>query len=245
MNRRGVRCPGAPPARLASNNNNVTATSYRFGSFELQPQQRRLVAAGKAVEVGPRAFDVLVLLVERAGELVTKDELFARAWPGLVVEENNLAQQVLALRRILGSTAIATIPGRGYQFSMALHMAYAPASPPASQPALPSIAVMPFEDLSAERDQEFFADGLAEEVLGALARVQGLRVVSRTSAFSFKGGRCDIATIAAKLGVRWVLEGSVRKSGERIRVATQLIDASADAHAWSATYDRDVRGMAI
>jgi TolB-like protein/Tfp pilus assembly protein PilF len=219
--------------------------SYRFGDVELIPVRRRLLVAGKGTDVGPRAFDVLLALVERAGELVTKDELLARAWPGVVVEENNLAQQVVALRKILGNEAIATIPGRGYQFTMAPRAGASGQARRASDgsAAIPSIAVLPFEDRSAERDQEFFADGLAEEVLNTLARVRGLRVVSRTSAFRFKGERCDIATIARALGVAWVLEGSVRKSSDRIRVAAQLINAETDAHAWSATYDRDVRDL--
>ena len=100
--------------------NGAGPASYRFGHCELQPGQQRLLVEGQAVAVGPRAFDLLVALVERAGELVSKDELLARVWPKLVVEENNLQVQVSALRKILGQDAIATVPGRGYRFALQL-----------------------------------------------------------------------------------------------------------------------------
>src|SRR6476659_3513366 len=96
------------------------SSSYRFGTFELQPGERRLLAHGESVTLGPRAFDLLVVLVERAGHLVTKETLLERVWPKLIVEENNLQVQISALRKILGQEAITTIPGRGYQFNVAL-----------------------------------------------------------------------------------------------------------------------------
>jgi TolB-like protein/Tfp pilus assembly protein PilF len=210
--------------------------SYRFGHCELNPIRRRLLVHGRTVDIGQRAFDVLLALVERAGDLATKDELLARAWPSLAVEENNLSQQVVALRKLIGASAIVSVPSLGYRLALSVEAG-------GLEEAAPSIAVLPFEDLSAEHDQEFFADGLAEDVLNALARIRSLRVVSRTSTFVFRHCRHDIPTIARQLGVEWILEGSVRKAGKRIRVAAQLIRAETDSHAWSQTYDRELQDV--
>ena len=235
-------------------------SSYRFGTFELQAKERRLLAAGEPVTVGPRAFDLLVALVERHGQLVTKDELLGAVWPGLVVEENNLQVQVSALRKILGQGTIATVPGRGYRFTAALTGPTGVGSSPASSSltnnaapdaplkallapidaSAPSIAVLPFVNMSGDAANEYFADGVAEELLTVLSKIRGLRVASRTSAFSFKGSNVDIPAVAQRLGVATVLEGSVRKAGNRVRIAVQLIQVATDSHLWSETYDREL-----
>src|SRR6185369_15132379 len=156
------------------------ASEYRFGRFAVQPAERRLLAENQNIPVGPRAFDLLVALIDRAGHLVTKEELIEQVWPNLVVEENNLQVQVSALRRILGPEAIATIPGRGYRFTVALKPAESPTlSPPAQAfPATDdrtaSIAVLPFVNLSDDVANEYFVDGLAEELLNVLSRIRGL-----------------------------------------------------------------------
>ena len=237
-------------------------STFRFGAFELQPGERRLLAGGEAVAVGPRAFDLLVALVQRAGQLVTKEELLDRVWPGLVVEENNLQVQVSALRKILGQEAIATIPGRGYRFTVTLTDS-APGSSPAASPGndrpqaiappktvpastdenLPSIAVLPFVNMSDDPANEYFADGIAEELLNVLSKIRGLRVASHTSAFTFKGGKVDIPTVAQKLNVSTILEGSVRKFGNRVRITVQLVQVATDSHLWSDTYDRELKDI--
>ena len=237
-------------------------STFRFGTFELQPGERRLLAAVKPVAVGPRAFDLLVALVQRAGQLVTKEELLDRVWPGLVVEENNLQVQVSALRKILGQEAIATIPGRGYRFTVTLTDS-APGSSPAASPGndrpqaiappktvpastdenLPSIAVLPFVNMSDDPANEYFADGIAEELLNVLSKIRGLRVASHTSAFSFKGSKVDIPTVAQKLNVSTILEGSVRKVGNRVRITVQLVQVATDSHLWSDTYDRELEDI--
>src|ERR1700745_676851 len=135
--------------------NGAGPASYRFGYCELQPGQQRLLVEGQAVAVGPRAFDLLVALVERAGELVSKDELLARVWPGLVVEENNLQVQISALRKILGQQAIATVPGRGYRFTLNLTRDVAPDASRAASPGthLPT-AVHPLTRLLGPIDRD-------------------------------------------------------------------------------------------
>jgi len=235
-------------------------SSYRFGEFELQPGERRLLAHGESVTLGPRAFDLLVALVERAGHLVTKETLLERVWPKLVVEENNLQVQISALRKILGQEAITTIPGRGYQFNVALAGDNAARSSartsfgdnPSQSPLRPgmglapidyrepSIAVLPFVNMSDDATNEYFADGVAEELLNVLSKIGGLRVASHTSAFSFKGGKTEIATVAQKLNVATILEGSVRRAGNRVRIAVQLVQVASDSTLWSKTYDREL-----
>ena len=220
--------------------------SHHFGRFELQPTQRRLLTNGAPVALGARAFDVLVVLVERAGELVAKDDLLTLVWPGLVVEENNLQVHVSALRKVLGHETIATIPGRGYRFTAALKPKESQTfPPPARVPALtddrtPSIAVLPFANLSDDVANEYFADGLAEELLNVLSKMRGLKVVSRTSSFYFKGRNVDLGAVAQKLNVAAVIQGSVRKSGTRVRITAQLIQVATDSHLWSETYDREL-----
>jgi TolB-like protein/tetratricopeptide (TPR) repeat protein len=230
----------------------VTAPSsdYRFGRFELEPAAQRLLVDGEPATLGPRAFSLLVALVERAGQLVPKAELLDLVWPGLVVEENNLQVQVSALRKILGADAIATVPGRGYRFTLQLEPAGAsPGVAVAPQPSalrvanLPSVAVLPFVNMSDDATNEYFADGLSEELLNVLSKIRGLRVVSRTSAFSFKGLKADIPTVAQKLNVANILEGSVRKAGTRVRVTVQLVHAATDSHLWSESYDRELEDI--
>jgi adenylate cyclase len=228
----------------------IPPSEYRFGRFALQRAEQRLLADGEPQSVGPRAFDVLVALVERAGQLVDKNVLLDRVWPGLVVEENNLQVQVSALRKILGPDAIATVAGRGYRFALpietgvVLHAEQPVEKRPVADIAdKPSIAVLPFVNTSDDAANEYFADGLAEELLNVLSKIRGLRVASRTSAFSFKGAKVDIPTMAQKLNVATILEGSVRKAGNRVRISAQLIHVATDSHMWSATYDRQLEDI--
>lgn len=221
---------------------------YRFGRFEIQPAAQRLLVDGEIAALGPRAFDLLVALVERAGQLVSKAELLDLVWPGLVVEENNLQVQVSTLRKILGADAIVTVAGRGYRFALPLESEGSPASAtaqahPRRNADTPSIAVLPFVNISDDATNEYFADGLSEELINVLSKISGLRVVSRTSAFSFKDVKTDIPTVARKLNVATVLEGSVRKADSRLRITAQLIDVATDSHLWSETYDRELEDI--
>ena len=227
----------------------MTAT-YRFGRFELNPATRQVLVDHEPVPLGARAFDVLQALIDHRDRLVTKSELLDLVWPGVVVEENNLMVQVSALRKLLGADAIATIAGRGYRFTLTLDQQGLSGAPdPHDKPpvlfdeATPSIAVLPFVNMSRDEENEYFADGVAEELLNVLSKIKGLRVASRTSAFSFKGTQVDIPTVAKKLNVGAILEGSVRKAGDRVRITAQLVHVATDSHLWSQTYDRTLEDI--
>jgi TolB-like protein/Tfp pilus assembly protein PilF len=225
-----------------------TSPVYRFGPFVLDVTDRSLKRDGVPVPLTPKLFDLLVALVEGAGRLVEKDALLKKVWPDVAVEEGNLTKGVFSLRQLLdsddSSRYIETIPKRGYRFvAPVIAAAATPAGalPQGVSPETPvenSIAVMPFTDMSAARDHEFFCEGMSEEIINALGRVSALRVASYTSSLRFKGKALDTATIGRDLNVSWLLEGSVRKSGEMIRIAVQLVRASDGFSAWSGRFDR-------
>ena len=192
------------------------------------------------VTIGSRALAVLDTLVASRSNLVLKEEIMDAVWPGTAVAENNLTVQISALRRVLdhgraGGSCIQTIAGRGYRFAGAVSRA-----PPAAAPALPdkpSIAVLPFQNISGDPEQEYFADGMVEEIITALSRIRWLFVIARSSSFAFKGQPIDLNQVGRELGVRYLLEGSVRKARQRVRIAAQLIDATTGAHLWAERFD--------
>jgi TolB-like protein/tetratricopeptide (TPR) repeat protein len=225
-----------------------TSPVYRFGPFVLDVTDRSLKRDGVPVPLTPKLFDLLVALVEGAGRLVEKDALLKKVWPDVAVEEGNLTKGVFSLRQRLdsddSSRYIETIPKRGYRFVapvMAAAAMPAVALPRSVSPETPvenSIAVMPFSDMSAARDHEFFCEGMSEEIINALGRVSELRVASYTSSLRFKGKAFDTATIGRDLNVSWLLEGSVRQSGDMVRIAVQLVRAGDGFSAWSGRFDR-------
>ncbi len=214
------------------------AQPVAFGPFRLDRQGRSLTRAGAEISLGRRAFDVLCVLASAGGEAVSKDALLDQVWPGLTVEENNLQVQVSALRKVLGDGMIATIPGRGYRLTMAVPGE--PSPTPDAATGKPSIAVLPFTNMSGDIEQEYFADGVADDIITELARVRSLLVIARNSSFAYKGQAIDVRRIAAELGVRYILEGSVRRGGGRVRIGAQLIDAETADHIWAERYDRDI-----
>ena len=264
---------------------------FEFSGFRLDANQRLLFdAEGEPLALTSRAFDTLLFMIEHPGELLDRETMMRSIWPGTIVEENNLSQCIVALRRTLGESPedhkfIVTVPGRGYRFVAPVKLisgdtegtptdagaALAPetgaifgasrfvfvaavlaivallgasltlwqrARAPATGASMPSIAVLPFADMSPNKDQEYFADGLSEELSNRLAHLSGLRVIGRTSSFAFKGKNEDLRKIGEILGVDRILEGSVRKSGDRVRVTAQLIDTADGSHIWSQTYER-------
>jgi len=218
---------------------------FEFGDFRLDGRRRLLSRRdGAAVSLTAKAFDTLVYLVEHEGIVLHKDELMHAVWADTAVEENNLNQSISILRRALGEHPgdrryIATIPGRGYQFVATVRIADEP--PAQREPTVgTSIVVLPFVNVSADREFDFFGDGLADELIVALSRIDRVRVVARTSAFSFKGTQADVRRIADTLAVHLVLEGTVRKSGTRLRVTAELINAADGCQVWSERYDREM-----
>jgi pentatricopeptide repeat protein len=192
------------------------------------------------VPIGSRALDVLGVLVGRAGSLVLRDELIAAVWPATVVGDNNLNMQIGALRRVLDEgrgdgSCIETVPGRGYRFTASVTRTSGEPEPPL--PDKPSIAVLPFQNLSGDPEQEYFADGMVEEIITALSRITWLFVIARNSSFTYKGQAIDVKRVGRELGVRYVLEGAVRQAGDRVRISAQLVDATTGAHLWADRFD--------
>jgi len=221
-----------------------SARIYEFGDFRLDSGKRLLQRRdGSPLSLTPKAYDTLAYLVEHAGIVLDKGQLMQALWPSTSVEENNLTQNISALRRVLGDVHaehryIATVPGRGYQFVAAVE------APPANlarsnATAEPSMAVLPFVNLSGDPGWDYFAEGLAEELINALAKLERIRVVARRSAIFFKSSQADVREIAEKLGVTVLLEGSLRRSGERLRITAQLINAANGYHLWSERYERE------
>lgn len=213
--------------------------SYRFGRFELRCSQRQLLADGEPVAVGARGFELLLALLQRRDRLVSREELLALIWPGLVVEENNLRQQVSMLRRVLGTQAIATVPGRGYRFCAAVDGDDAAAAAAQRSGERPTVAVLPFAELGAGAAQEYFADGMTQDIITALSKHRWLTVIARNTVFGYKNMAVDIRKVSAELGAQYVVEGSVRRSGGTLRVAVELVDAANASTCWSERYDRD------
>jgi TolB-like protein/Tfp pilus assembly protein PilF len=217
---------------------------YEFEDFRMEVSKRLLFRQGQPVRLTPRVFDTLLVLVKRKGEIISKDDLMRAVWPDTAVEENNLNQNISTLRRALGENRgenryILTVPGQGYRFIPPVEVSGE------TQLAAErvTIAVLPFANLSSDPDSEFFADGITEEIINALVQIRNLRVVARTSAFSFKGKQVDLRTVGATLNAGTVLEGSVRKAGGRVRIVAQLINAADGYHIWSERYDRELQDI--
>jgi TolB-like protein len=223
--------------------------SVEFGRFRILPHRREVLADGRPIELGGRAYDVLMTLIEANGAVVSKDELINRAWPGRIIEEGNLRAQIRALRMALADRdLIRTVAGRGYQLTAEVRSrgrrGQAPIEQkvmdagPAVAPRL-SIVVLPFINLSDDREQQYFADGITEDLTTELSRLADMSIISRNTAFTYRNRPSDTKQIGRELGVRYVLEGSVQRSGNRVRVSAQLIDAETDTHLWADRLDRD------
>ena len=278
--------------------------------------RRNDLGAFAPVAIGSRALDLLAVLIERRGDVVSKAEIMAAVWPKMAVEEANLFVQISALRAILdgelsGQSCIQTVTGRGYRFIAPVtrcagdmnshtlpgpHERFPPFPPDGAKPPVPlakarspepqpssissaerrprgddpapateqrgsvvpaedattpvlalpdkpSIAVLPFQNMSGDPEQDYFADGMVEEIITGLSRIKWLFVIARHSSFVYRGKSVDIRQIGRELGVRYLLEGGVRKSGRRLRITTQLVEAETGAHLWADRFDGDLKDV--
>lgn len=235
-----------------------TSVSWRFGEVVVDTALHRVLVAGVPRELEPKSFRLLKFLIEQRDRVVRKEEILAAVWSGTSVSDNALSRAIAQIRKAIGDDSkqpnyLQTVPKVGYRLIAAVE----PVGPaavagrgdqglPVAAPVVaersddPSIAVLPFANLSADEANEYIADGLAEEILNSLARISELKVIARTSSFAFRGKAEGVAAIAAALRVRYVLEGSVRRAGSRLRVTAQLIDAGDGRHLWSERYEREM-----
>jgi TolB-like protein len=216
---------------------------FRLADHVLDVPRRELTRRGEPIALEPQVFDLLVHLIRNRDRVVTKDDLMDTVWGGRIISESTLTSRVNAARKAVddnGETQrlIHTLPRKGFRF-----VGDITAAPPTESPLLPmpqdrpSIAVLPFDNLSGDREQEYFADGMVAEIITGLSRIKWLFVISRNSTFIYKGKPIDVKTVARELGVRYVLEGSVRRSGNHVRVTGQLIETETAAHVWADRYN--------
>jgi TolB-like protein len=228
---------------------------YRFEDFELDLDCVELRRAGKPVPMEPQVFALLALLVENAERMVSKEEIHDRIWSGRVVSDAALNSRIRSARQAVGDDGksqrlIRTVRTSGFRFVGTVSSS-GPAAPSATAPAAvaaagmsrPCIAVLPFENQSEDPAQDFFADAVAADILAALSKHRWIEVLSRSATFGFKGRPVDIRQLARDLNATYVVEGTVRRSGDRIRVSVQLTDAATGASKWGERYDRDVEDV--
>jgi len=214
-------------------------SDIRLGDWLAEPARGTIVGRGSETRLEPKVMAVLVHLASRPGQVVTKQELLDEVWAGTHVVEAVLTRAVSLLRKAIGdepgaACRIETIPKKGYRLVGPVERAGSPAT--GSRPR--TVAVLPFQILSGDRDQEYLADGFTELTIASLSRVRSLRVISRTSAARYRGGSRSLPEIARELGAGFVVEGSVIRDGPDVQVVAQLIDAATDTHLWAGEYRR-------
>jgi TolB-like protein len=230
------------------------AMIYEFGPFRLDADAEILFRGAEPIVLGQRAVALLRLLLQRAGVPVSKDALIEAAWQGLVIEDSNLTVQVAALRKVFDEAGgdgawIETMPRRGYRYvgpTVVTDSSSAEAIPPTAAlplPDKPSVAVLPFTNLSSDPEQEYFADGMVEDIIAGLSRIKWLFVIARNSSFPFKGMLVDVKRVGRELGVRYLLQGSIRKEGSRVRISAQMIEAETGSHLWTERFDRSLNDL--
>jgi TolB-like protein len=226
--------------------------NYQFGDCSLDTGSLELKRSGDLVALEPQVFRLIVCLIENRDRVVSKNNLIEKVWDRRIISDGALNTCINSARNAVGDNGktqavIKTFPRRGFRFVadvVDIQPGPFPAGSEASPlPDKPSIAVLPFENLSGDPDQEYFADGLAEDLITDLSKISGLFVIARNSAFAFKGQTIDVRRVAEELGVRHVLEGSVRKAGGKVRINAQLIDAASGGHVWAERYDGDLKDI--
>jgi len=225
---------------------------FLFGDHVLDTAHRELSRGGEQIAVEPQVFDLLVYLLQNRERVVSKHDLLASVWGGRIVSDATLDSRIRAARRAVGDsgtaqTLIRTFARKGVRFvgeareakpaTRAPEMTAEPRPPELALPDRPLIAVLPFVNLSGDPEQEYFVDGMVEEIVTALSRIRWLFVIARNSSFTYKGQATDLRRVGRELGVRYVLEGSVRRGGNRVRISAQLIEAESGAHLWADRFD--------
>lgn len=223
-------------------------SQYEFGSYRLDIPGGTLSREGNRVALPPKVSELLVALVQAAGTLLTREQLLQRLWPDTVIEEGSLSSHISMLRKALGTAPngqdfIETLPKRGYRFAAVVKRAGVQEQESAIDRAM--LVVLPFENLTAGERYDYFSDGLTEEMIAELASLspEHLGVIARTSAMQFKSTTKSVKQIGSDLGVSHVLEGSVRRVGERVRITAQLIRVSDESHLWAQSYEKDLHDV--
>jgi TolB-like protein len=231
---------------------------FVLGDCVLDPDRRELSRGSAVIATGPQVFDLLLYLVENRERVVSRDDLLDAVWGGRIVSESTLASHINAVRKAIGDSGqeqrlIRTVARKGFRFvgevseastaggSVSSDAESATSNEPTGQalalPDRPSIAVLPFVNLSGDPEQEYFADGVVEDIITALSRIRWLFVIARNSSFTYKRRAVDVRQVSRELGVRYVLEGSLRKTASRVRITAQLIDATTGAHVSADRFD--------
>jgi TolB-like protein len=233
---------------------------FWFAGHTLDTDRRELRRGDDVVAVEPQVFDLLVYLVQNRDRVVSKDDLIAAVWRNRIVSDSTLTSRINAARKAVGDSGeeqklIRTVPRKGLRFVGDVHVRSSTDYPPqgAAQahevheprtalplPDRPAIAVLPFVNLSGEAEQEYFSDGISEDIITALSKLRWFFVIARNSSFVYKGKSVHMKQIAEELGVGYVVEGSVRKGGERVRITAQLNDVATGSHIWAERYDRSL-----
>jgi len=234
---------------------------FIFDNHRLDTERRELHRGSERIAVEPQVFDLLIYLLQNRDRVVSKDDLFASVWGGRVVSESTLTSRINAARKALGDSGedqklIRTVARKGVRFvgivdtrSNGAELAFAAATPdeiheqprPAMPlPDRPAIAVLPFTNMSGDPEQEYFSDGISEDIITALSKLRWFFVIARNSSFTYKGKAVHMKQVAEELGVGYVVEGSVRKGGDRVRITAQLNDVATGSHLWAEKYDRSL-----
>jgi|SRR5579862_5314991 len=220
---------------------------YSFDTYALDTGKRELKRGAELVAIEPQVFDLLVFLIENRGRVVSKDDLLASIWGGRVVSDSTLTSRINSARKAIGDSGdqqslIRTVARKGVRFIGNLRD-----EPPAISAAVvfplpdrPAIAVLPFTNMSGVPEQEYFSDGISEDIITALSKLRWFFVIARNSSFIYKNKSVHMKQVAEELGVGYVVEGSVRKEGGRVRITAQLNDVATGSHIWAERYDRDL-----
>jgi TolB-like protein len=227
----------------------------QFGRYRLKRREREVLGPDGSVELAARCFDILATFLGRPDSVVSKAELFDTVWPDMTVGENTLQVHISALRKALAPGMIVTVHGRGYKYAGPRPVEVdagetdevtgeeRPVGGAASAGQKPTIAVLPFTNMSGDPDQEYFSDGITEDIITELSRYRPLAVISRHSSSRFKGMTVDIKEAGRRLGAHYLVEGSVRRTGGSVRVTAQLLEAATASHVWAERYDRAVQDV--